>query len=180
MQYASKRGPSARAVFLSLPAHVLTWIARCFVGCRCCLNVSTSPVPPLELHSSTVSLIAPVFRYCFAHFLPKARIPLLSVTSSSRLSSSFPSPELKSFNSKMSNEVRPGRETGVYYLVLGGLSFSLTWRDLLNHARNHNIEVEYAEVFPKIGGWIRILDHATFLRAFGMLSSLRERQLLTL
>lgn len=53
-------------------------------------------------------------------------------------------------------------------MILAGLSFRIRWQDLIDHAARHDIYVECAVVYPKLGGWLRILDRETFIKAFGM------------
>lgn len=67
----------------------------------------------------------------------------------------------------MQQTVPAGCTTGVFYLILAGLSFGINWKDLMDYASKHNLDIEYAAVYPKLGGWLRVLDRQTFLRAFG-------------
>jgi hypothetical protein len=66
----------------------------------------------------------------------------------------------------MGYTVQAGIETGVYYLILAGISFSATWKDFKDHARSHQLEVDYVEIYAdKHGGWVRLLGYENFQKA---------------
>ncbi|KAK4239612.1 hypothetical protein C8A03DRAFT_13997 [Achaetomium macrosporum] len=61
--------------------------------------------------------------------------------------------------------VRPGSETGLYYILVANLAHSTTWRDLKAFAEQA-CEVDHAEVYPPTSGFVRVKGRANFERAF--------------
>ncbi|AEO57947.1 hypothetical protein MYCTH_101575 [Thermothelomyces thermophilus ATCC 42464] len=56
--------------------------------------------------------------------------------------------------------VRPGSETGLYYILVANLAPRTTWRELKAFA-SQACEVDHAEVYPPTSGFVRFLDGNT-------------------
>ncbi|KAL2181420.1 uncharacterized protein P884DRAFT_234023 [Thermothelomyces heterothallicus CBS 202.75] len=56
--------------------------------------------------------------------------------------------------------VRPGSETGLYYILVANLAHRTTWRELKAFA-SQACEVDHAEVYPPTSGFVRFLDGNT-------------------
>ncbi|SPQ22915.1 613b2c64-0787-4e3d-beb5-db5126e9aa6f [Thermothielavioides terrestris] len=61
--------------------------------------------------------------------------------------------------------VKPGSETGLYYITVANLAHSTTWRDLKAFAAQA-CEVDHAEVYPPTSGFVRVKGRANFEKAF--------------
>ncbi|PNY25882.1 RNA recognition motif domain protein [Tolypocladium capitatum] len=63
-------------------------------------------------------------------------------------------------------DVPPGDETGIYYILLGGLPFGTVWQLLKDWLREAGCDVDHVEVFQKsTSGWIRLIGKDNFERA---------------
>ncbi|POR34843.1 RNA recognition motif domain protein [Tolypocladium paradoxum] len=63
-------------------------------------------------------------------------------------------------------DVPPGDETGIYYILLGGLPFGTIWQLLKDWLREAGCDVDHIEVFQKsTSGWIRLIGKDNFERA---------------
>ncbi|KAL2137191.1 hypothetical protein VTI74DRAFT_7738 [Chaetomium olivicolor] len=58
----------------------------------------------------------------------------------------------------------PGRVTGLYYILVGNLAHSTTWRDLKAFA-SQACEVDHAAVYPPTSGFVRVRGRANFTKA---------------
>ncbi|KAK4044618.1 hypothetical protein C8A01DRAFT_11909 [Parachaetomium inaequale] len=56
--------------------------------------------------------------------------------------------------------VKPGPETGLYYILVANLAHRTTWRELKAFA-SQACEVDHAEVYPPTSGFVRFLDGNT-------------------
>ncbi|KAH6849957.1 hypothetical protein B0I37DRAFT_101473 [Chaetomium sp. MPI-CAGE-AT-0009] len=61
--------------------------------------------------------------------------------------------------------VKPGPETGLYYILVANLAHRTTWRDLKAFA-SKACEVDHAEVYPPTSGFVRVKGRANFEKAF--------------
>ncbi|KAK4156721.1 hypothetical protein C8A00DRAFT_12372 [Chaetomidium leptoderma] len=61
--------------------------------------------------------------------------------------------------------VRPGSETGLYYILVANLAHKTTWKDLKAFA-SQACEVDHAEVYPPTSGFVRVKGRANFEKAF--------------
>ncbi|KAH6636306.1 hypothetical protein F5144DRAFT_174509 [Chaetomium tenue] len=61
--------------------------------------------------------------------------------------------------------VKPGPETGLYYILVANLAHRTTWRDLKAFA-SQACEVDHAEVYPPTSGFVRVRGRANFEKAF--------------
>ncbi|KAK3302356.1 uncharacterized protein B0T15DRAFT_302453 [Chaetomium strumarium] len=61
--------------------------------------------------------------------------------------------------------VRPGSETGIYYILVANLAHSTTWKDLKAFTAQA-CEVDHAEVYPPTSGFVRVKGRSNFERAF--------------
>ncbi|KAK3295706.1 uncharacterized protein B0H64DRAFT_152274 [Chaetomium fimeti] len=61
--------------------------------------------------------------------------------------------------------VKPGPETGLYYILVANLAHRTTWRDLKAFA-SQACEVDHAEVYPPTSGFVRVKGRANFEKAF--------------
>ncbi|KAL2156355.1 hypothetical protein VTH82DRAFT_1100 [Thermothelomyces myriococcoides] len=64
--------------------------------------------------------------------------------------------------------VRPGSETGLYYILVANLAHRTTWRELKAFA-SQACEVDHAEVYPPTSGFVRVKGRANFEKAFKFL-----------
>ncbi|KAL1837913.1 hypothetical protein VTJ49DRAFT_3259 [Mycothermus thermophilus] len=64
--------------------------------------------------------------------------------------------------------VKPGSETGLYYILVANLAHKTTWKDLKAFA-SQACEVDHAEVYPPTSGFVRVRGRANFERAFQFL-----------
>ncbi|KAK4137147.1 hypothetical protein BT67DRAFT_96405 [Trichocladium antarcticum] len=62
-------------------------------------------------------------------------------------------------------KVEPGTETGLYYIPVGNLAHSTTWKDLKAFAAQA-CDVDHAEVYSPTSGWVRVRGLANFEKAF--------------
>lgn len=71
-------------------------------------------------------------------------------------------------------KVKPGDETGIYYIIVAGLPWQCTWQRLKDFARNVQadgtcIDIDHAMVYPDYptNGWVRVKGKDNFHKALG-------------
>ncbi|KAL2271444.1 hypothetical protein VTJ83DRAFT_815 [Remersonia thermophila] len=64
--------------------------------------------------------------------------------------------------------VKPGPETGLYYILVANLAHKTTWKDLKAFA-SQACEVDHAEVYPPTSGFVRVRGRTNFEKAFKFL-----------